>query len=169
MSNPQIKSNVVSKAVGDGLAVYDRRQQRSHVLNATSALVFQHCDGRTTPQQLTEFLRVKFNLLRGQAEQLVWLALSELEKAGLLQASVTTTQAPRSLLNRRQALKGLAIAGLSLALMPLVSSQTSVHAGFTPGTTTTPAPTTTTTPPPTEPPAIDALTGPIDPVSIGSS
>jgi hypothetical protein len=181
MANPTRKTNLVSKAVGDGLALFDPQQQRAHVLNPTSAQVYQHCDGQTTPQQLTELLRIKFNLPRKQAERLVWLALEELEKAELLQASVATTQPPRPSLSRRQALKAFAAAGLSLALMPIVSSKLVTEAQFStvstttaapPPTTTTPAPTTTTpaptttTPAPAVPPAITAVAGPIDPVSI---
>jgi hypothetical protein len=147
MANPLRRMNVVSEAVGDGLAVFDPQLQQPYVLNATSALVFQHCDGQTTPQQLTELLRQKFNVSPSQAEELLWLALDELEKASLLQAKVATTQAPRAMLTRRQALTAFAAAGLSLALLPLVSPVSVAHA-FPVFTTTAPPQMTTTTPPP---------------------
>lgn len=121
MTNPQRSTTVISEAMGDGLAVFDPQLQKPYVLNATSALVFQHCDGQTTPQQLTELLRQKFNVARSQAEQLTWLALDELQKANLLQGAFTTTQAPRPLLSRRRMLGGMAAVGLSLALLPLVA------------------------------------------------
>lgn len=84
MANPQIRTGLASVAAGDGMGVFDPQLKRTHVLNATSALVFQHCDGQTTPAQLTELLRRKFNVPHNQAEQLLWLALDELEKANLL-------------------------------------------------------------------------------------
>ena len=56
MANPLRSRAVSTEAVGDGLSVFDHEQKQSYVLNATSALVFQHCDGQTTPQQLTELL-----------------------------------------------------------------------------------------------------------------
>ncbi|MCB0176081.1 MAG: PqqD family protein [Anaerolineae bacterium] len=157
MKNPQRKSAVVSEAVGDGLGVFDPQQQQSYVLNATSALVFQHCDGQTTPQQLTDRLVRKFNIPRQQAEELLWLALDELEKANLLQTKVTTTQAPQPVLTRRQMLTTLAGIGLSLAVLPIVSpvmiARADVGGDATTTTglpfTTTPPPTTTTQPPPT--------------------
>jgi len=121
MTNPRKRSNIVSEAVGDGLGIFDPQLQKPYLLNATSALVFQHCDGQTTPQQLTQFLCQKFNVPQRQAEELLWLALDELEKANLLQEKITTTQAPQPLLTRRQALTAFAAAGLSLALLPLVS------------------------------------------------
>lgn len=122
MANPQRRANLASVAAGDGMGVFDPQLQQAHVLNATSALVFQHCDGQTTPEQLTELLRRKFNVSQNQAGQMLWLALDELEKANLLQEKITTTQAPRPMLSRRQALTAFAAAGLSLALLPIVST-----------------------------------------------
>ena len=135
MTNPRRRTTIVSEAVGDGLGVLDAQLQKSYVLNATAALVFQHCDGQTTPQQLTERLRQKFNISRNQAEQLLWLALEDLEKANLLQEKITTTQAPRPMITRRQALTAFTAAGLSLALMPMMSS---VVLAQNPPTTTPP-------------------------------
>ncbi len=120
MANPQRSTNVITEAVGDGLGVYDRTRKQSYVLNATSALVFQHCDGQTTPEQLTELLRQRFNLSRGQAEQLLSLSLEKLHTAELLQRSVQRPANP----GRRQLLKGLLATGLSLALMPVVAPVT---------------------------------------------
>lgn len=121
MTNLLRKSTVVTEAVGDGLAVFDPQQQQSYLLNATSALVFQHCDGQTTPAQMTTLLRQKFNLPQAQAEQLTWLSLTELEQAHLLQNKVPTTQAPRPVLTRRQLLSTMVTVGLSLALLPIVT------------------------------------------------
>jgi len=148
MTNPRRRATIVSKAVGDGLGIFDAQLQKSYVLNATAALVFQHCDGQTTPQQLTERLCQKFNIPRNQAEQLLWLALEDLEKANLLQEKITTTQAPRPMITRRQALTAFAAAGLSLALMPMMSS---VMLAQNPPTTTTGGP----NPPPPPPTEID--------------
>src|SRR4029077_10737746 len=85
MEYPQRISGFSTEAVGDGLAVLDAERKQSYVLNATSALVFQHCDGQTSPEQLTEILRQKFNLRQAEAERLTQLALEELETAQLLQ------------------------------------------------------------------------------------
>ncbi len=156
MTNPRRRATIVSEAVGDGLGIFDAQLQKSYVLNATAALVFQHCDGQTTPQQLTERLCQKFNVPRNQAEQLLWLALEDLEKANLLQEKITTTQAPRPMITRRQALTAFAAAGLSLALMPMMSS---VMLAQNPPTTTTGGP----NPPPPPPPPTTTTGGPNPP------
>ena len=72
MENPRKRTTIASVAGGDGLHVTD--QQQAYALNTTSALVWQHCDGQTTPEQLTDLLRQKCNVSRAQAEQLTWLA-----------------------------------------------------------------------------------------------
>ncbi|MBV7332937.1 PqqD family protein [Chloroflexi bacterium TSY] len=124
MSNPQKVTTVRTEAVGDGLGIYDYQRDESYVLNATSALVWQHCDGKTTPQQLTTLIQQKFNVVRLQAEHLLSSALNELEQAKLLRRGTT----PQPTLSRRHVLQGFAAAGLSLALLPVVAPVT-VYAG----------------------------------------
>lgn len=121
MENPLRSRAVSTEAVGDGLSVFDHEQKQSYVLNATSALVFQHCDGQTTPQQLTELVRRKLNVPPAEAEQLVRFALDELKTAGLLQAPLASMPPPAATYSRREALTSLATLGLSLALMPMVA------------------------------------------------
>jgi PqqD family protein of HPr-rel-A system len=118
---PQKISTLATEAVGDGLGVFDSERAQSFVLNSTSALVFQHCDGQTSPQQMTELLRRKFNLPQAEAEQLVRLALDELETAGLLQSSGAPMPPPAATFSRREALTSFATLGLSLALMPMIA------------------------------------------------
>jgi hypothetical protein len=109
--------------LGDGLGVFDPAQNKNYLLNATSALVWQHCDGNTSPQQLTDLLVRKFNVAREQAEQLMQLALEELTKCNLLEAEVKRSLVvPQSSgLTRRQALTGFAAAGISAILLPVVA------------------------------------------------
>jgi hypothetical protein len=127
MSNPLRSKAVSTEAVGDGLSVFDHEQKQSFVLNATSALVFQHCDGQTTPQQLTELLRRKLNVPPAEADSLVRLALDELQAAGLLQPGAAPMPPPAATYSRREALTSFAAAGLSLALMPMIARV--AHAG----------------------------------------
>ncbi len=126
MINPLRSTNVVTEAVGEGVVVFDREQRQSFVLNATSALVFQHCDGLTTPRQLTELLQEQLDVQQAQAEELVRLALEELESARLLQPGNTR---PPPAFSRREALTAFATAGLSLLLLPVVSRVAAADAG----------------------------------------
>jgi hypothetical protein len=128
MEFPKKVMTASATAVGDGLAVFDSEQQQSFVLNATSALVFQHCDGQTSPQRMTEILRQKLNLPAAEAEKLVGLAIDELQAANLLEALAA---APAAAVTRRQMLATFAAAGLSLALAPLVARVAHAQGGHT--------------------------------------
>src|SRR5436190_7984207 len=121
MENPRKRTTVAMPTGGDGLHVFDHQQQKAYALNTTSALVLQHCDGETTPEQLTDLVRQNFNVPGTQAEQLTWLALDELGKANLLEAGVALPRPPSSNLTRRQMLTTFATAGVALAVVPMVA------------------------------------------------
>ena len=117
MENPKRITTAQVEAIGDGLGIFDQQQGMSYVLNATTALVWQHCDGQTTPQQLTRLIQQTFNVPQEQAGRLMVMALAELDQANLLQTSMADTPS----FTRRQILGALSAAGLSMALMPVVS------------------------------------------------
>ncbi len=121
MENPRKRTSVARTGSGDGLHLFDHKQQQAYALNTTSALVWQHCDGQTTPEQLMELLRQNLNVSRAQAEQLTWLALDELRKANLLEAEVARPRPLSSKLTRRQMLTTFATAGVALAVVPMVA------------------------------------------------
>jgi hypothetical protein len=121
MENPRKKATVTMAAGGDGLHAFDHQQEQTYALNTTSAMVLQHCDGQTTPDQLMELLRQNFNVSGAQAEQLTWLALDELAKAHLLEAGATRPRPLSSNLTRRQMLTTFATAGAALAVVPMVA------------------------------------------------
>ena len=121
MTNPQRNPTASTAAAGDGLGVFDPEQKQSYVLNATSALVYRHCDGQTTPRQLAEILRQELNVPLSKAEQLLRIALDELQIAGLLQSTAAPMPPPAATYSRREALTSFAALGLSLALMPMIA------------------------------------------------
>ena len=121
MENPRKRTTLATAAGGDELHVFENHHQQAYALNTTSALVLQHCDGQTTPEQLAELLRQNFNVSHAQAEQLTWLTLDELGKANLLEAEVARPRPPSSKLTRRQMLTTFATAGVALAVVPMVA------------------------------------------------
>ncbi len=121
MENPRKRTTVTTATGGDGLHVFDHQRQQTYALNTTSALVLQHCDGQTTPEQLMELLRQNCNVSRAQAEQMTWLALDELGKANLLEAEVARPRPLSSKVTRRQMLTTFATAGAALAVVPMVA------------------------------------------------
>jgi Coenzyme PQQ synthesis protein D (PqqD) len=121
MKNPRKKTTITTATGGGELDVFDHEHQQAYALNTTSALVLQHCDGRTTPEQLMELVRQNSNVSHAHAEQLTWLALDELGKANLLEAEVARPRPLTSPITRRQMLTTFATAGAALAVVPMVA------------------------------------------------
>jgi hypothetical protein len=116
MAYPKQAVTVHVEQLGDELCIYDWRRRAVHALNPTAAQVWQLCDGRTSPAQIADTLQAELNA--AQAEELVWLTLSQLERAQLLAEEVVKPSG-RRVLSRRQFLKGL---GMAAALLPVVRS-----------------------------------------------
>lgn len=101
----------------DEVLVYDLDRHKAHCLNKTAALVWAHCDGRTKPAQisrrLTRELQAPFN------EDLVWLALRQLEKLHLLEQPISLPSQFAGI-TRREMVRTLGIA--AVVAVPLVTS-----------------------------------------------
>ena len=103
----------------DETLVYDLKRHKAHCLNRTSALVWQHCDGRTTVAEVAALLERQLKIPADEA--VVWMALDRLGTAHLLREQVTLP-AERARYSRREVLRTLRrAAGISL-LLPVVES-----------------------------------------------
>lgn len=79
--------DLVFQELPDELMVYDLIRHKAHCLNRTAALVWHHCDGKTTIAEMA-------GLLEQEAgspidEEVVWYALEKLSKADLLEGKLT--------------------------------------------------------------------------------
>lgn len=111
------KERLLVQQVGEELVVYDQDRHWAHRLNQAAALIWQHCDGKTTIPQLASLLKSRLNLPAD--EELVWHALKRLEKAHLVRESATR---PVHAVSRRQLLRKFAkVAALGL-LVPAVTT-----------------------------------------------
>src|SRR5215203_3762902 len=115
MPSPKRAATVHVEQLGDEVCVYDWQRKEVHALNPTAARVWQLCDGQTSPAQIAATLQAELNV--PDAEELVWLTLSKLEKAHLL-AEPVVKPARRKVLPRRAFLK----LGIAAALLPIVHS-----------------------------------------------
>lgn len=79
-------SQMLTQEVDGELVVYDQERHEAFSLNRTAALVWQHCDGETSVSQLAELLRDRLH--SSADEELVWVALEQLECMQLLQEPV---------------------------------------------------------------------------------
>lgn len=101
----------------DEVLVYDLERHQAHCLNRSAALVWRGCDGNSSPAEIARRLTVELD--SPFSEDLVWLALNELEKRQLLEQPATVP-AQFAVLSRRQMVRRL---GLAAALaVPVVTS-----------------------------------------------
>ncbi|HEV2912197.1 MAG TPA: PqqD family protein [Pyrinomonadaceae bacterium] len=111
------KDELVIQEVSGETLVYDLKSHEAHCLNQTAALVWKHCDGRLTVAQVME--RLERELKSPVSQEVVWLALDQLEKSDLLEkgARPLAGYAPVS---RRALIRSLGIA--TAVAVPLVTS-----------------------------------------------
>ena len=105
----------------DETLVYDLKRHKASCLNHTAALVWRHCDGKTSVAEVAALLDDQ--LTAPTDETVVWMALDRLSRAHLLTESVTLP-ADRAQYSRREVLRKLRrVAGISL-LLPVIESIT---------------------------------------------
>ena len=111
------QSELVTREVAGEMLVYDRRSDAAHCLNPTAALVWAHCDGQTTVAEMARLLASEMRTPVG--DEVVWLALTQLEKSSLLQEP-WPRPAQIEPMSRRTLVKRLGIA--AAMTVPLVTS-----------------------------------------------
>ena len=105
------KDQLLAQAVGKEVVVYDERTHAAHRLNPTAALVWRLADGRRTTSELARILHETMDA--PDDEDLVRLALLELDRAGLILGGLPPINEP---ITRRRMLQ------FAAALVPVVAS-----------------------------------------------
>lgn len=111
--------SLIVKEVNGETLVYDLKNDKAHCLNETAARVWKNCDGRKSVSEIAEVLSRESN--SKVSEELVWLALDQLEKFKLLEEAPAK---PGFLagMTRRQMVARLGIAAVALpAIVSIVA------------------------------------------------
>ncbi|MEM7031941.1 MAG: hypothetical protein AAF629_20470 [Chloroflexota bacterium] len=115
--NPKVRDDLLLTDLGDELVIYDPTNFNGHNLNKTSKLVFEYCDGHHTIQSLGKMLELELKMEDGT--DFASLALKQLNKKELLEAN-SLPETPT--VTRREVLKLAKMAGLTIALLPVIQS-----------------------------------------------
>ena len=107
---------LIVQEVGGETLVYDLKSNHAHCLNPTAAFVWRKCDGRHSMDEIARLLQQEMNA--PASEELVSLAVKQLEKAQLLQGMVPAT----STISRREVGRKVGVA--AALLIPAVMSIT---------------------------------------------
>lgn len=106
---------LVVQEVPNEVLVYDLETDKAHCLNETAAAVWRACDGNRSVREIAD--SVGLTLGKEVSDDLVWLAIDQLNEHGLLQRNVETKFNGQS---RREALKKIGIA--SMVALPIIAS-----------------------------------------------
>lgn len=111
------KDQLIIDQLPDEVLVYDLDRHKAHCLNGTAAKVWRRCDGQTAPREIAR--GVARDLDQPFNEELVWLALRQLDKIHLLEEPIGL---PPQLagMSRREMVRALGIAAAVGA--PLITS-----------------------------------------------
>jgi hypothetical protein len=95
---PQARTlDLVTRELPDEVLVYDLKRHKAHCLNQTAALIWKHCDGQNTIEDIATLMEK--DLSTSVREEVVWYGIDRLNKANLLQERVsqpaTTTDVSR--------------------------------------------------------------------------
>ena len=113
---PTARTNgLVVQDVPDEVLVYDLESNKAHCLNQTSAMVWRACDGKTSVPDIARLIGSQTG--ENVSDDLVWLAIDQLQENNLLEAEIRTKFAGQS---RREALKKIGVA--SMIALPIVAS-----------------------------------------------
>ena len=108
---------LVTRDLPDEVLVYDLDRNQAHCLNHSAALVWRHSDGRSSPLEIAHKLTAELDA--AFSEDLVLLALSQLEKIHLLEQP-EAAPALFAGLSRRQMVRALGLA--AAVAVPVVTS-----------------------------------------------
>ncbi len=107
---------VVQEASGETL-IYDLENNKAFCLNETSSLVMKHCDGRLNLTEIAASISGKLDT--PVTEEMVWLALSQLDREGLLK-DFEDVGSTFNGMSRRDVVKKIGFG--SMVALPIVSS-----------------------------------------------
>jgi Coenzyme PQQ synthesis protein D (PqqD) len=110
------QASLIIKEVDGETLVYDLETDQAHCLNHTASQIWKSCDGQTSVDEIAVNLRA--NADARVDENVVWLALDQLEKFKLLENPVAKP-AYLSGLSRRQVVRAIGVAAI---VAPLITS-----------------------------------------------
>lgn len=107
------------KELDDETLVFDLERNRAHCLNRSAALIWKHCDGKTSIRDISKAVSAEMDSRVG--ERAIWFAVSQFNKDHLLDEQLPLpSHIAASGMNRRQMMRTLGIA--AAVAVPLVTS-----------------------------------------------
>lgn len=109
------RTGLVVQDMPDEVLVYDMDTNKAHCLNTTSAMVWRACNGSTSINEIVK--QIEKNSNAAVSDDLVWLAIDQLDEKGLLENKVVSRFDG---LSRRDVIKKIGFA--SVVALPVIAS-----------------------------------------------
>ena len=117
------KDQLLVKELPNETLVYDESTHKAHCLNQSAALIWKHCDGRTSVAKLAKLLGQETK--SEASEPTVWLAIHQLRASHLLEQP---TAIPGINMSRRDVARALGIAAIAVPLVTSIIAPTAAEA-----------------------------------------
>jgi hypothetical protein len=117
------KDHLTIRVLPEETLIYDQERHKAHCLNAPAALVWRHCDGKTTIADLCRILTRDMGI---ESEEIVGLALEQLARRHLLEEAPGPLPATERL-SRREVLKKLAVVAVTLPIIMTITTRTAAQ------------------------------------------
>jgi hypothetical protein len=124
------REQLVIQELPDEVLVYDLERHKAHCLNETSALVWKHCDGKTTVAEMTRLLEKR--LATPIDDDVVLLALNQLRRFRLLEEGSVTIGTMK--VSRRDLVRKYLPAALALPVILSIAAPAAAQAASRCGT-----------------------------------
>jgi len=105
------EQDLILKVVDQITIVYDGKCHKAFSLNETASMVFRRCDGKTSREQIIQYLSGRYRVSTEEATALMDLALEQLSQRGLLAENIHPA-AGEERISRRQMIQRLAQAAV---------------------------------------------------------
>lgn len=119
------EEEIVVQRANDEVLIYDLRSNKALCLNETSALVWEACDGYRDNDEIRSFVSEKLGKEAGG--DLVWLALEQLKREGLVDAE-TEVESRFEGMSRREVIRKIGIG--SMIALPVIASMVAPQAAY---------------------------------------
>ena len=109
------RERLLIEELSDEVLVYDLDRKKAHCLNQTAALIWNHCDGKTSLEAMAVILQDRSEVKVDH--DVVWYGLDQLRRARLIEESVAIPNGTGKV-SRRELIRRL---GLAVSIPTVVS------------------------------------------------
>lgn len=115
------QTGLIIKHLPDETLVYDLEKEKAHCLNQTATFIWKNCDGAITPKALAG--KMERELGQPVSEEMIWLALDQLERFNLLEDRLIKPMHLASM-SRRDLVRRIGVAALLLPAIVSITAPT---------------------------------------------